>query len=194
MITTTNTVLLNGLLDPANQSVWREFDERYRPVIEGFARKLGLSADDAADAAQETLAEFVRDYRAGKFDRSRGRLRSWIFGIARHRVLDQQRARARRREWRGESAIADVPGEDDLAETWEAEARTAMLRQAMRELYANPKLDPRTVRAFERVAFDQKTAAEVAGEVGMSVEEVYVAKSRVLQRLQDIMAELDDIW
>jgi RNA polymerase sigma-70 factor (ECF subfamily) len=194
MITTTNTILLDGLLDPTNQSVWREFDERYRPVIEAFARKLGLSADDAADASQETLAQFVRDYRAGKFDRSRGRLRSWLFGIARHRIADQQRAKARRREWHGESAIVNLPGDDDLAEIWEGEARAAMLRQAMRELYATPRLDPRTVRAFERVAFDQKTAAEVAGEVGMSVNEVYVAKSRILQRLQRIMAKLEDVW
>jgi RNA polymerase sigma factor (sigma-70 family) len=194
MITTTSTILLDGLRDPSNQSIWREFDERYRPVIEAFARKLGLSPDDAADAAQETLAEFVRDYRAGKFDRSRGRLRSWIFGIARHRIADQQRAKARRREWRGESAIADMPADDQLAQIWEGEARAAMLRQAMRELYANPKLDPRTIRAFEQVAFEQKTAAEVAGEVGMSVEQVYVAKSRTLRRLLGIMTELEEIW
>jgi RNA polymerase sigma-70 factor (ECF subfamily) len=194
MITTTSTILLDGLRDPSNQSIWREFDERYRSVIEAFARKLGLSPDDAADAAQETLAEFVRDYRAGKFDRSRGRLRSWIFGIARHRIADQQRAKARRREWRGESAIADMPADDQLAQIWEGEARAAMLRQAMRELYANPKLDPRTIRAFEQVAFEQKTAAEVAGEVGMSVEQVYVAKSRTLRRLLGIMTELEEIW
>jgi RNA polymerase sigma-70 factor (ECF subfamily) len=194
MITTTNTILLDGLRDPQNNSVWREFDQRYRPVIEAFARKLGLSDADAADAAQETLADFVRDYRAEKFDRNRGRLRSWIFGIARHRVIDQLRARARRREWRGESAIGDEAGPDELTPLWEAEWRRAMLRQAMRELYASPKLEPRTIQAFERVAFEQRPAAEVAAEVGMTVDQVYVAKSRVVQRLRQILGELEEVW
>ena len=194
MITTTNTILLDGLRDPRNDSVWREFDQRYRPVIEAFARKLGLSDADAADAAQETLTDFVRDYRAEKFDRNRGRLRSWIFGIARHRVIDQLRARARRREWRGESALGDEAGQDELTPLWEAEWRRAMLRQAMRELYASPKLEPRTIQAFERVAFEQRPAAEVATEVGMTVEQVYVAKSRVVQRLRQILSELEEVW
>ena len=49
--TTTTTVLLEGLLDSGNEAVWREFDARYRPIIVGFARTLGLDPDDAADVA-----------------------------------------------------------------------------------------------------------------------------------------------
>ena len=33
MLTTTNTMLLDGLAEPANEAVWREFHERYRPII-----------------------------------------------------------------------------------------------------------------------------------------------------------------
>lgn len=194
MITTTNTILLEGLCDSANDSIWREFDGRYRPVIEAFARRLGLGAEDAVDAAQETLAHFAREYRAGQFDRSRGRLRSWIFGIARHRVIDMQRAKARRREWRGESALADISDGGDIEHMWEDEWRKALLRAAMRELHANRKLDPRTIRAFERIAFERAAASDVAAEVGMTLNEVYVAKSRVLQRLQRIMADLEENW
>ena len=40
------------------------------------------------------------------------------------------------------------------------------------------------MRAFELVAFERHSAAEAAEEVGRSVDEVYVAKSRMLQRLQ----------
>ncbi len=194
MITTTNTILLDGLVDPGNDRIWREFDERYRPIVEAFARRQGLSADDAADAAQDTLADFARDYRAGRFDRTRGRLRSWIFGIARNRVIDVQRVKGRRREWRGESAFVDLSTGDDPEPTWRDEWRKAMLRAAMRELHAGSKLDPRTVCAFERVAFDRAAAADVAAEVGMSVNEVYVAKSRVLKRLQQIISELEENW
>ena len=59
--TTTTTAMLEGLRDPGNETVWRDFDERYRPVLIGFAQRLGLTAADAEDAAQETLLAFMKD-------------------------------------------------------------------------------------------------------------------------------------
>src|SRR5882672_6361039 len=101
MLVKTTTLLLAGLTDPANREIWREFDDRYRPVLQAFARRLGLADEDADEIAQDVLARFVERYRAGEYDRERGRLRSWIFGIARTRVADWRRSRARRREERG---------------------------------------------------------------------------------------------
>ena len=34
----TSTALLDGLHDPANGTVWRAFDDRYRPILARFAR------------------------------------------------------------------------------------------------------------------------------------------------------------
>ena len=65
----TTSALLEGLLEPSQEEAWREFDARFRPVILGFGRKLGLREPDAADAAQETLMRFLVDYRAGKYAR-----------------------------------------------------------------------------------------------------------------------------
>ena len=84
MRTRTATAMLEDLRDPGNQTVWQEFDTRYRPILIGFARKLGLSNEDSADAAQDALIQFVRSYRAGKYERQRGRLSSWVIGIARN--------------------------------------------------------------------------------------------------------------
>ena len=194
MLTTTNTELLQGLRDPANEPVWREFDSRYRPLLLAFARRLGLGDADAADAAQETLAQFVEDYRAGRYDPARGRLRSWIFGIAQRRVADMKRLKARRREQRGDSAFQGVPAEDELQGVWDDEWRKALLRQGLTELRAGTKMDPKTIRAFELVAFGQRRPAEAAAELGMTVNDVYVARSRVLDRLQRILVELEEIW
>ena len=105
MLTRTTTALLDDLADPANEAVWHDFDARYRPVLVGFGRRLGLGAEDAADAAQDALARFVRSYREGRYDRGRGRLSSWIIGIARNCIVDQMRTRAARHEERGISAM-----------------------------------------------------------------------------------------
>jgi hypothetical protein len=70
----TTTALLTGLLDPANAAAWELFDRRYRSILVGFARNCGLKDNDAAEIAQATIVRFVEEYRAGRYDRTRGRL------------------------------------------------------------------------------------------------------------------------
>jgi RNA polymerase sigma-70 factor (ECF subfamily) len=192
VLTTTNTLLLEGLGDPANETVWREFHARYRPVIVGFARRLGLSPEDAEDAAQETLARFVRDYRDGRYQRERGRLRSWIFTIARSRALDLRRKGAGRAGWRGESALGAVPAEDAVDQLWSEEWRRAVVRRAFVELRAESRAEPKTVRALELLVLEGRTPRQVADELGLSVDSVYVAKHRLLGRLRAILARLEE--
>lgn len=190
----TTSALLEGLLQPEADEVWCEFDRRYRPVIVGLAQKFGLMLADAEDVAQETLTRFVKHYRLGKYDRERGRLRSWLIGIARRCIVDALRARARRRERRGESAIAGVPSADEMEGLWEAECQRAIMSRALEELHDSSRADERTLRAFEAVAFDQRPAQEVARELNMSVDSVYHAKSRCTKRLRSIVTRLKEAY
>ncbi|MHC4416667.1 MAG: RNA polymerase sigma factor [Planctomycetota bacterium] len=194
MQTRTTTALLAELADPANEAIWREFDARFRPILVGFGRRLGLPAEDAADVAQETLARFVMSYRAGKYDRSRGRLRSWIIGIARHCISDLRQSDAARRHRRGHSALIDLPDEATMAEVWDAECEQEILRQGMTELRRETKTDTRTIRVFEMLAFDGRRPAEVAGELSITMNDVYLAKHRCLKRLRTIIGRLDELY
>ena len=91
----TTTLLLNSLKDERNDEAWTDFDARYRRVIEDFAKSAGLRDDDASEVAQQTLFEFVKAYRLGRYNRERGRLHSWIIGIAQNKVADVFRQRPR---------------------------------------------------------------------------------------------------
>ena len=53
--TVTSTTLLQGLKDPANEVVWQQYVERYRPLIVRYAQAVGLAAADAEDVAQESF-------------------------------------------------------------------------------------------------------------------------------------------
>jgi RNA polymerase sigma factor (sigma-70 family) len=192
--TRTTTRLLEGLFDPAAEAVWQEFDRRYRPIIVGLARKLGLPDQDAADVAQETLARFVRAYRAGEYDRTRGRLRSWIIGIAKYRIADAQRARAEQRGWRGDSIISGVPEQHELDTIWDVERRQAILRQAVDELRAESRMSDKTIHAFEMLTFHRQSPAAVAEELGTTLNDVYQAKNRVAGRLREIVARLESLY
>lgn len=191
-LTNTTTELLAGLRDSGNHNAWDEFDRRYRPILIAFLHRVGLSDSDAADVAQETLACFLQDYRLEKYDRQQGRLRAWLIGIARYRVADLRRSILKRREYRGESAIEGLPDDLDADAIWEAEERRHIFQQAVRELRETTRFNERTIEAFERVVLFSEPVEQVAAELGLSAQEIYNAKSRVIDRLREIVKRYEN--
>jgi RNA polymerase sigma-70 factor (ECF subfamily) len=192
--TQTTSMLLEQLRSTENTEVWQELDARYRSVIIGFGRRAGLSQDDAEDAAQETLLRFVKYYQQGAYDRSRGRLRAWMAGIAQNCISDQHRARAARRE-HGTSQIGDLaldPGQTEVC--WNEECERAIVDRALRELHESTRIDPRTLQAFKLVAFSQRSAVDVAKELGMRLDSVYAAKHRCTAQLRQIVGRLKQAY
>ncbi len=185
----TTTVLLESLRDEKNAAAWEQFDERYRPILTGFARGLGLAEADAAEVAQEALAEFARCYRAGKYSRDRGRLSSWIIGIAHHAAIDFLKAKGRRSH-RGESAMIDVSDPARMTVIWERERKATILARAMAEL-RKTRTDEKTIRAFELVGLRGVPAEAAARECGMTVQDVYTAKNRVTASLRRIVERIE---
>lgn len=191
----TTSTMLASLREADNDQAWQGFDARYRPILIGVARRVGLSEEDAAEVAQQALAEFARDYRLGKYERGRGRLSSWLIGIAQHRALDCLRRRKVRKEARGVSAMVDIPCErEHLSAAWEVERQHAILQEALTVLRSTSRTNPESIRAFELVALRGVPARQAADECGMSVDDVYVAKNRVTNRLRDIVRELTDAY
>lgn len=196
LATRTTTRLLDALVDHSNAEVWSALDARYRPIIAALARRLGLRHADAEEVAQQTMTEFVRAYRDGRYDRSKGRLSSWILGIAhntvRHAMRDRKRA--------GGSAAAraddlpEPPDEGSIRSIWSEERDRAILDQALRILRDDSSVDDRTLRAFELVGLRAVPAAQAAAQCGMSVDQVYVAKSRITSRLKSLVQQLTEAF
>ncbi len=193
-MTKTTSSLLAALMDREDQGVWYELDGRYRPVVMGLARKMGLSNADAEDVAQEMLSKLVTAYREGKYDRTRGRLRSWIVQIARNCIVDAHRARSSRGVQRGDSAITGVPSENEFERLWDEEHRGLILDRALSELRGSTRMDERTIRAFEEVGLRGRSAEEVASDLGLSIDSVYAAKSRCTKELREIVSRLSIVY
>lgn len=187
--TRTTTRLLDALRDLSNEPAWKHIDGRYRPVIAGLARRLGLNESDAEEIAQQTLTEFVTAYRDGRYDRSKGRLSSWILGIAHHTSLRALRD-GRRHVSADSSAISEAPDEASLRTIWVEERDRTIFDRAMAILRDESEIDDRTLLAFELVGMRGLPVAQAAEQCGMSVDQVYVAKSRVVKRLRALVEEL----
>ncbi len=147
---------------------------------------MGLDRSDADDVAQETLLAFAGRYRNGDYDRSKGRLSHWLFGIAYRQALNARRRLARREAQfpRGTASLSAFPDKRIVVQVWEERWDDAILRECLKRI--RWEVEPTTLRAFERVVRDQRTPTETAMELGITVKSVYNAKHRILKRIREL--------
>ena len=194
----TTTLLLQRLRD-LDDEAWNQFAERFGPPITRFARKLALPEHAAEDLAQNALGAFARAYREGRFDRERGRLSAWLFGIAHKEALRLRRDLAR--QPRQGPAGADptgqttffsaLPDESRLRDTWDEQWERHALDRCV--ALARAEFEPTTFRAFELTAIRDVPPAAVASELGITRNAVYLAKHRVLSRLAELREGFESV-
>jgi RNA polymerase sigma-70 factor (ECF subfamily) len=188
-ISRTTTAMLSALHDAEDVAAWEAFDERYRPILHRVGRQLGLSDADAADLAQDVTVRFIQRYREGAYDRKRGRLGAWLAGIARNAAIDLHRRR--RKSVPIESLAEQVADPDDVEDLWRRCRQDRILEVAMALVRDAGRTDPRTFEAFQLVSIRGVAPSEVADSLGISIESVYAARSRVARRLQEAVAEVE---
>jgi RNA polymerase sigma-70 factor (ECF subfamily) len=186
--TTTHITLLQRLSRGDDPEAWREFNARYGELIRSFARRRGLQASDCDDLVQEVLLALNGSMPAFQYDPARGRFRGYLKTIAVRcisRKLCQKRGATGQEQV--ENAAAGDLADPAAEEHWEAEWRQYHLRTAMRTIRA--EFNESDLAAFEAYAGHGRDAANVAASLGVSVDAVYQAKSRILKRLRDLIAQ-----
>lgn len=188
----TTTLLLSRLHDSRDEGAWRLFDERFRGVIMATGLRLGLSRSDAEEVAQETMLCAVRDYQAGMYDRTRWRLSSWIVAIAHHRVVDLKRRRHRERTPGNDPGDpAPATTESDVDAAFELALEREIFEKAWEQVRSGSRMSESTLLAFELTALRGLAPGEASARCGISVEQVYVAKTRVTLRLRETVEKID---
>ncbi len=186
----TKPSLLMRLRDAADDSAWRTFVETYAPLLYRWCRREGLQDADAADVSQEALLQVVRSIRTFAYQPQRGRFRNWLCLVVRRRL-----SRFREQQGRGDeagSAEAELALEQaDAAPAdpeWTAEFNAQVLRVALEQI--RPEFEAATWQVFEQTWVAGRSAAEAAAQAGLSVQAAYVAKHRVLKRLEEEVLHL----
>jgi RNA polymerase sigma-70 factor (ECF subfamily) len=128
------------------------------------------------------MAVLVREL--PRFQRRRsGSFRRWLRTITVRRLAAHWRSRKDQPRPIGASPLAQLTDpHSELSRRWDAEHDRHVLRRLM-DLVA-PQFEPATLAAFRRIAFDEVAPAQVAEELGLSLNAVLLAKSRVLNRLR----------
>ena len=164
----TTSTILESLRDYENAAAWDRFVTRFRRPIVFFARETGLSEPDAEDVAQEALLAFAKAYRQGSYNRSKGRLSKWLFGIVYRQVLYARRQRARRDAEVQVSNDAlfwsDVPDQKTAQQSWNQTWQRSVLQHCLDQV--RHEVEPKTFQAFEMTALAKRPATEVVGPQG----------------------------
>ncbi len=196
-MSTTSTTFL-GALGEGDQGAWRHFCDRYELMLLAMARRAVLGEEDARDIVQEVLTTaFLEGFRAGKYDPQRGRLRCWLQGIAVNKIREARRRIAKREVQMTHQSEATcnlnhVVDDEHLVNVLDEEWERAVLAECLRRVKL--EFEAKTFQAFSLYALAGWPPEEVAAQLGIARETVYVDKSRVLKRLKELEGEIAEGW
>jgi RNA polymerase sigma-70 factor (ECF subfamily) len=174
---------------PADADAWKQFDAIYRPLLTGWLRRYSLQAHDAADLVQEILETVCRELPSFQYDPARGRFRGWLRQIMVNRLRAFWRARKLERAF-VEPLVEELQDPDsELSRRWDAEHDRHVLQKLLDQL--EPDFAPTTWQAFHRLLTGEVPKA-VAAALGLSVNAVFLARSRILKRLREAAQDLTD--
>ncbi len=180
----TSSSLLGGLR-AHDRHAWNRLVELYGPLIYSWCRGRGLQSADAADVVQEvfrSVARGVQDFRPAPT----GSFRGWLWTIARNRILDFFRRRQREPNALGGERVAEIPERLEDSEQGSSAAGN-LVRRALAMI--RPDFSETTWQAFWRVVMEDQPTKDVARDLAMTVNALYIAKSRILRRLREALGE-----
>ncbi|AUX45281.1 RNA polymerase subunit sigma-24 [Sorangium cellulosum] len=180
--------------------------ELYWYPVYAFVRRRGASADEAQDLTQGFFARLLEKNCLATVDRERGRFRSWLIGCLKN-YLANERERARAAKRGGDRVLVGFDG-DRAERRYQAEPSHALTPEALYgQRFALALLDRALAalrdqytqagqaRVFDalkgRLSDDADTQPhrEVAAALGMSVEAVKTATSRLYGRDERVLRE-----
>ena len=167
--------------------------ETYAPLVHRFLRYQGLQESDARDVAQEVFLSVASDIEAQK-SRRPGAFRKWLYMIVRNRTSDYRRRNRRHPKGSGDTRAQQMLEQiSSQAEKEEQEWDRAYLQHMFGKAAKMVQGDfqSQTWDAFWRTAVQDESAQAVAGNLQMSVAAVYMAKRRILKRIQEQIAFLE---
>jgi RNA polymerase sigma-70 factor (ECF subfamily) len=193
MDVTRQSLLLRAQTGDAD--AWKDLTDLYRPLLLTWLDRQQVPKNDSDDLVQEILLAIFQYLPAFRHSGHPGAFRAWLRTIACNRARDYWRARKHHTPASGGSDVKDVLNqiqdpESELNRQWDEEHDRYVLRCLLDLM--EQEFEPSTLRAFRRLALEGASGAEVAGELGLSVAAVYVAKSRVLQKIREHAAGLID--
>ncbi|HKB36348.1 MAG TPA: sigma-70 family RNA polymerase sigma factor, partial [Gemmataceae bacterium] len=190
----TSVSMLERLAGAPTDDDWRRLDELYRPLLRAWIARAGVLASDVDDLVQDVLLVVVRKV-AGFEWRGQGAFRAWLRAILAYQLRDYFCGQMNRPIATGasdfQSWLDELESQDSaLSRLWDREHDEHVVASLLRTVQGD--FAPVTWQAFRRHVQEGEPAGRVAEALGLSLNSVLLAKSRVLKRLRQEAAGLVD--
>jgi RNA polymerase sigma-70 factor (ECF subfamily) len=180
------------LQDGGDNAAWEEFASIYRPIIVRIALRKQLPFDDAEDLAQQVLLLVLKNISKWKSDPARARFRTWLQTVVRNATINALIRRPKDQASGGTTALKQLNQSPDKADSlwFDLEWQRETLRWVAQQIRG--EFESTTWTAFWETAIEELPPQEVAERIGKTVGAVYIARSRVMQRIKQRIADLDE--
>jgi RNA polymerase sigma factor (sigma-70 family) len=193
-ISETRLSLLARVRNPADGRSWRDLHTVYQPLIFGYLRSLGVKEHDAHDRTQEVFYRLMTILPTFKLDRRRGRFRTDLWRLTYTTLIHCVRRKNVRdraeEEWVRRFTGPDESASRKLKETWILQHRKRILEVVLPHVRA--AVSSKAWACFEGRLVHRRAAAEIATELEIAPDAVYVHASRVLKKVRRRCAEIEE--
>lgn len=188
---TTSLTLLERLRGHRNDADWDRFVSLYSPMLFAFARRAGMNDNDAADVVQDVFLVLMAELPGFEYDAARKNFRGWLKTVTVNKCRERQRRRVLAAAQGGDDGgLSGVVDDAAVDAFWEGEYQKHLVARALEIMQA--EFEPTTWQACWLTTVEARSTTDVAAELGITVNAVFVARSRVLRRLREELRDLLD--
>lgn len=180
--------LIVRLKSEQNEIAWRDFVGSYEGFLSQIARRQGVPERHVADVTQQILMAIVRSIDGWKDDGSAASFRRWLSTVSRNVVI---RFMTRERRQPGGVGGSDLM---EVLQKVEQKPDAVHVQRYQHELIVWAAEQVRkefletSWQAFWSTAIELKSVAQVAIDLNISTGSIYMSRSRIMARIQKIVA------
>jgi RNA polymerase sigma factor (sigma-70 family) len=190
----TNISLIKSVRDPADTESWRKFHDFYAPLLRRYLKRLGLEENAANDVFQDVFVRLLQSLPTFELDKQRGRFRSYLWKLTYSALVDQ----ARRVKVRVQAEEQWVKRFHEASESESRKVQDELneinRQQILKRVLPNVRsaTSPTAWTCFEERLLKDRPGADIAAELAISTDAVYVYASRVMKLVRRQCAAIAD--
>lgn len=178
--------LLDKLANPQAEEAWHRFVDLYTPLLYHWAQKMSIPASDISDLIQDVYIHLLKELPEFQI-RRRGHFHGWLHVVFKNKAHEWMR---KRHKHLINGHLSDHYGNETPSETEETEYRKYLTERVLQLL--KDSFPETTWRACWESVVAERPAHQIARDLGITTNMVYLAKSRVLRQLREELTDLLD--
>jgi len=191
----TRASLLFRLKNWGDNKSWEEFYGLYRKLVYGFARRSGLTHEEAEEVTQDEFVRVGKTIQDFESNPDKSSFRGWLMNLTRWRVTDKFRSRtqvggAPHGSDSGDrtSTIERIPDPRKDGEFWEAEWQNTLLDAAMERLAG--RVQTKHLQVFDLLVRQHWSVLRVSRELAMNPAAIYLINHRLTKQMKQEVEKL----